>query len=74
MIKNPLRFISSKLREEEIADNRFVAAKTSKQRHIKLPQVISAKTNLEREKQCLNYLITKLEEKKALRGNTKVAR
>ena len=52
----------------------FLAAKHSKQRHLKLPQFISAKKNLEREKQCLNDLITQLEEKEVLRGNTTVAR
>ena len=52
----------------------FLASKYSKERHLKLPQVISAKNNVEREKQCLNVMITQLEEKEALRGNTAVAR
>ena len=52
----------------------FLAAKYSKQKHLKLPQVISTKNNLEREKQCLHDLINQLKEKEALRGNNEVVR
>ena len=52
----------------------FLASKYSKERHLKLPQVISAKNNVERERQCLNVMITWLEEKEASRDNTAVAR
>ena len=52
----------------------FLVSKYSKERHLKLPQVIYAKNNVEREKQCLNVMITQLDEKEALRGNTAVAR
>ena len=52
----------------------FLVAKRSKKRCLKLPQVFFANNNLEKENQCLNDLITQFEEKKALIGNSVVAR
>ena len=52
----------------------FLATAHSKQRHLKLPRVISAKNNLEREKRCINDLNTQLKEEETSRGNTAVER
>lgn len=52
----------------------FLVAKHSKQKHLELPKVISAKTNVERENKSLNFLITKLKQKETARDNTAVVR
>ena len=52
----------------------FLAAKKSKERHLKRPKVIAANKNLEREEGRLNSLTTKLKGKEIMKSTIAVKR